>query len=162
MHAMFRTVTAILLLISSTAIAWADTSAADPGVPTLSCTAPKGLLPIVTGPLPPDAYVDRAVASSEGDYVRAFYQLNGRVELEGDHLTTSDPDAATICEKIAGGDASPELNTAFETAVAQGKYWWPAKWTTQALGGTDFHSDEQTENVVYLSAKYVSFVTEEA
>ena len=165
---MFRTAIATLFLISAATNACGDTGKAlvatetNSGAPTFSCTAPKGLVAEISGILPLDAYVARAKASFDGDYVRAFYQLNGRVEVQGDHMIASDPDAAAICQKIEAGDASPELKTAFEAAISQDEYWWPAKWTPKALGGTDFLTGDQTESVVYLSAKYVSFVTEDA
>lgn len=163
---MFRTVRTTLFLLFATAVAYGDTFAvpaeANTAEPILSCTAPKSLVPVISGLLPLDAYVARATRSPEGDYVRAFYQLNGRVDVQGDQMVTLDLDAAAICEKIAGGDASPELKTAFETAISQEEYWWPAKWTPRAIGGTDELSDMQTESVVYVSAKFVSFVTEDA
>ncbi|MBL4806819.1 MAG: hypothetical protein JKY31_05955 [Rhodobacteraceae bacterium] len=73
-----------------------------------------------------------------------------------DFLVTGNAEAAEICARLEAGESSPELTDAFQAAMQNNAYWWIA----DIPDSSNYIGNEFESAPVYISAKYVSFVSE--
>lgn len=126
---------------------------ADAATDTVSCSAPAGMVAIVSNILPHDAYLARTGPSVDSEYRFSYYGLEMRAFLAQEFMTTTDQSAAQACNQIEQGNVTPDVQQIFNEAVEANLLWWPV----QADKGFD---DDSQDVVEYISAKHISFVSQ--
>jgi hypothetical protein len=129
----------------------------------VSCSAPAGMIAVVSNILPKDAYLARTGPSIESDYVFSYFGLETQAFLTQGYMTTTDPVTAEICNQLEQGVVSAEIQQEFNAAIQSNLLWWRidankdlAFWEDQSNGD---NVPEPPESTGYLSAKHVSFVS---
>lgn len=138
---------------------------AEDTVTTISCSAPPGMIAVVSNMLPKDTYLARSGPSSDNDYVFSYFGLETRAFLVKEYMTTTDAAVAEICSQLEQGVAGTELQRQFGDAIQSDLLWWAVDADKDLAFSTEGsyvdRSPREPAAVAYISAKHVTFVTPE-